>query len=50
MAMYVFLGLNAYSFNAPELEIVLVMESLASGEIDENALQIWLKKYADQLP
>jgi death-on-curing protein len=42
MAMYVFLGLNAYSFNAPEPEIVLVMESLASGEIDENALQVWL--------
>jgi death-on-curing protein len=46
MAMYVFLGLNAYSFNAPEPEIVLVMESLASGEIDENALQVWLAKYA----
>lgn len=49
MATYVFLGLNAYSFNAPEPEIVLVMESLASGEIDENALQVWLAKYADQL-
>ncbi|WP_427157660.1 type II toxin-antitoxin system death-on-curing family toxin [Aliinostoc sp. HNIBRCY26] len=47
MAMYVFLGLNAYSFNAPEPEIVLVMESLASGDIDENALQVWLAKYAD---
>jgi death on curing protein len=46
MAMYVFLGLNAYSFNAPEPEIVLVMESLASGEIDENTLQVWLAKYA----
>jgi len=49
MTMYVFLGLNAYSFNAPEPEIVLVMESLASGEIDENALQVWLAKYAEQL-
>ncbi|MBR8840924.1 MAG: type II toxin-antitoxin system death-on-curing family toxin [Stigonema ocellatum SAG 48.90 = DSM 106950] len=49
MAMYVFLGLNAYSFNAPEPEIVLVMESLASGEIDENALLFWLAKYAEQL-
>ncbi|AHJ28005.1 type II toxin-antitoxin system death-on-curing family toxin [Nodularia spumigena] len=49
MAMYVFLGLNAYSFNAPEPEIVLVMEGLASGEIDENALQVWLEKYGDEL-
>nr|WP_277877168.1 type II toxin-antitoxin system death-on-curing family toxin [Sphaerospermopsis sp. FACHB-1094] len=49
MAMYVFLGLNAYSFNAPEPEIVLVMESLAAGEIDENALQVWLAKYVEQL-
>ena len=49
MAMYVFLGLNGYGFNAPEPEIVLVMEGLASGEIDENALQVWLEKYADEL-
>ena len=49
MAMYVFLGLNGYGFNAPEPEIVLVMESLASGEIDENALPVWLEKYADEL-
>ncbi|WP_071192487.1 type II toxin-antitoxin system death-on-curing family toxin [Trichormus sp. NMC-1] len=49
MAIYVFLGLNAYSFNAPEPEIVLVMESLAAGEIDENTLQVWLGKYAEQL-
>ena len=49
MAMYVFLGLNGHGFNAPEPEIVLVMEGLASGEIDENALQVWLGKYADQL-
>jgi len=47
IAMYVFLGLNAHSFNAPEMEIVLVMESLASGEIDDNALQVWLAKYAE---
>ena len=49
MAMYVFLGLNSYSFNAPEPEIVLVMESLAAGEIEENALQVWLVKYAEKL-
>lgn len=48
MAMYVFLGLNAYSFNVPEPEIVLVMESLASGEINENALQVWLAKYVKE--
>ncbi len=47
MAMYLFLGLNGYRFNAPEPEIVLVMEGLASGEIDENALQVWLAKYQE---
>ncbi|WP_263973495.1 hypothetical protein [Atlanticothrix silvestris] len=41
--------MNAYNFNAPEPEIVLVMESLASGEIDESTSQVWLAKYADQL-
>ncbi len=45
MAMYVFLGLNGYSLNTSELEIVLVMESLASGEIDENAMLAWLTTY-----
>lgn len=49
MVMYVFLGLNAHNFNAPEPEIVLAMESLTSGDIDENALQVWLAKYANQL-
>jgi death-on-curing protein len=47
--MYVFLRLNGYDFNAPEPEIVLVLESLASGEIDENTLQVWLAKYAEKL-
>jgi death-on-curing protein len=49
MTMYVFLRLNGYDFNAPEPEIVLVLESLASGEIDENTLQVWLAKYAEKL-
>lgn len=49
MVMYVFLGLNGYGFTAPEPEVVLVMEELASGEIDENILQAWLAKYAEYL-
>jgi death-on-curing protein len=49
MAMYVFLGLNGYGFTAPEPEIVLVMEGLASGEIEETSLQVWLAKYAEEL-
>lgn len=48
MAMYVFLGLNGYGFTAPEPEVVLVMEGVASGEIDENALQVWLAKYTKE--
>ena len=46
MIMYVFLRLNGYDFNAPEKEVVLVLESLASGEVDENILQVWLEKYS----
>nr|WP_199302742.1 type II toxin-antitoxin system death-on-curing family toxin [Oscillatoria sp. FACHB-1406] len=42
MAMYVFLGLNGYGLTVPEPEVVLMMEGLASAEIDEKALAAWL--------
>ena len=43
-AMYVFLGLNGYDLDAPEPEVVSVMESLASGEMDEPGLADWLRR------
>jgi death-on-curing protein len=42
-AMYVYLGLNGFRFEAPEEEVVTVILSLASGEIEETQLAEWLR-------
>jgi death-on-curing protein len=41
--MYVYLGLNGFRFEAPEEEVVTVILSLASGEIEETQLAEWLR-------
>ncbi len=46
MAMYVFLGLNNFYFEAPEMEVVLTIKNLADGKISEEFLTEWLVKYA----
>lgn len=43
MVMFVFLEINGYRLNAPEVEAVDVMLRLAAGELDEKALAGWLK-------
>lgn len=43
MVMYVFLEINGYRLNAPEVEAVDVMLRLAAGEPDEKGLSGWLK-------
>ena len=43
VAMYVFLGLNGYDLDAPEPEVVTVMESVAASTMDEAALADWLR-------
>ena len=44
--MYVFLKVNRWNLNAPEPEVVLVMQLLAAGEFSEDDLAQWLKKYS----
>lgn len=43
VAMYVFLALNGYDLDAPEPEVVTVMEGVAAGAVDEPALADWLR-------
>jgi death-on-curing protein len=42
--MYVFLEMNGYRLDAPEVEAVDVMLRLAAGELEEKGLSGWLKK------
>jgi death-on-curing protein len=42
VTMAVFLGLNGFAIEAPELEVVTAMVALASGELDESGLASWL--------
>ena len=46
--MYVFLKVNGSDLDAPEPEVVLVMQSLAAGEISEDELAQWLKQYSSR--
>lgn len=43
VAMYVFLGLNGYDLDAPEPEVVSVMESVAASTVGESELTDWLR-------
>jgi len=38
-----FLELNGYELHAPDSDVVILFESLASGQITENALAQWFK-------
>jgi len=46
--MYVFLKVNSWNLDAPEPEVVLVMRSLAAGELSEDELAQWLKQYSSR--
>ncbi len=43
MVMYVFLEINGYRLDAPEVDAVDLMLRLAAGEPDERKLSGWLK-------
>ncbi len=45
LAMVVFLGLNGFDLDAPEVEVVTVMVGLASGRMSEAALAKWLSSH-----
>ncbi|KAB2929132.1 MAG: type II toxin-antitoxin system death-on-curing family toxin [Leptonema illini] len=46
MAMYVFLGLNGYDFDATEEDVVATMLQLAAGKLSESELTNWLTEHA----
>jgi death on curing protein len=44
VVMAVFLELNGYALNAPELEVVLMMERLAADLEDQESIALWLQQ------
>jgi len=44
-AMYLFLGLNGFRIDAPEEQVVALILSLASGDLDEPTLADWLRHH-----
>ena len=44
MVMYVSLGLNRYLLEVPEMEVVQIMEQLATDQESQDSLAQWLKK------
>lgn len=44
MVMYVFLGLNSYLLEIPEMEVVQMMEKLATDQETQESLAQWLRK------
>ena len=44
-AMYLFLGLNGFRIDAPEEDVVALMFSLASGDLEESELADWLRDH-----
>ncbi|PHS32654.1 MAG: type II toxin-antitoxin system death-on-curing family toxin [Methylophaga sp.] len=39
-----FLEMNGYILNAPEVDVVITFESLAAGEVSESELAEWFKE------
>ena len=44
MVMYVFLGLNQYLIEVPEIEVVQIMEGLATDQETQESLAQWLRQ------
>lgn len=44
VAMAIFLELNGYSFDAPEVEVVLKMERLASDRETQESIAEWIQQ------
>jgi death-on-curing protein len=47
-AMYVFLGINGVTIMADEVEVVRLVLALASGELSESELGVWLHENTAQ--
>jgi len=46
----IFLEINGFHFNAPESEVVVIFEDLASSNINETELADWFKASSDSIP
>jgi death on curing protein len=44
-AMYVFLGLNGFRIEAEEAEVVRLILALASDDLPESELAVWLRQH-----
>lgn len=49
VAIDVFLALNAYELNAEETNAVFTIESLATGNLSEEELSLWIKENTQPL-
>lgn len=47
--MFAFLGVNGLYVDVPEVEVVITMQQLAKGEIDEAELTKWLDKFISKI-
>lgn len=50
MSAYTFLGLNGFSFEASEAEVVVTILALAAGELSECDLAAWFELKAKPKP
>ena len=46
LAMVTFLGLNGYSFEATDAEVVTTFVALAAGEVSEDQLADWIRNHS----
>ncbi|MEX2569707.1 MAG: type II toxin-antitoxin system death-on-curing family toxin [Gemmatimonadota bacterium] len=44
LAFYTFLGLNGYDFEAPEPEVVRVMNGVVEGTVSEEQFAVWIQE------
>lgn len=47
--MYLFLGLNGHDLDAPEAEVVDVMNRLASGKLSEAGMADWIRAHVSAI-
>ena len=49
LAMATFLGINGHSLNASDSDVVTEMLALAAGDVSEEQLAAWIRKYMTKL-
>lgn len=46
LAMMTFLGINGYTFDASDAEVVTTFLALAAGDLSEDHLVVWIRAHA----